>query len=305
MELAIVGLGKMGMNMARRLVRTGHKVVAYNRTREKTDDIAKEGALGAYALANIKEMLNPPRTAWMMLPAGGPVDEHLDQLSKILSPGDIVIDGGNTHFKDDIRRQAFLWERGIHFMDVGVSGGIWGLTEGYCLMIGGDPLIYNHMEPVFKSLAPDDGYLYCGKTGAGHFVKMVHNAIEYGMMQAYAEGFDILDKSPYGASLDFSSLSHLWNRGSVIRSWLLELAESAFRTDPRLSEIEGYVEDSGEGRWTVEQAMETGVPAYVTALSLFARFRSREKDSFADKVLAALRREFGGHSVVQAGKNIL
>ncbi|MBI5250429.1 MAG: decarboxylating 6-phosphogluconate dehydrogenase [Desulfomonile tiedjei] len=300
MKLAMVGLGRMGMNMARRLIQTGHEVVAYNRTGEKIDEIVKEGAIGAYALADLTEILAPPRTVWLMLPAGRPVDEHLDQLNGFLSPGDIVLDGGNTHFKDDVRRQAFLSVNGIHFMDVGVSGGIWGLKEGYCLMIGGDPEIYKYLEPVFKSLAPEDGYLYCGQTGAGHFVKMVHNAIEYGMMQAYAEGFDILDKSRYGASLDYSSLCHLWNRGSVIRSWLLELAESAFGKDPGLSAIKGYVEDSGEGRWTVEQAMETGVPAYVTALSLFARFRSREQDSFADRVLAALRSEFGGHTVLPA-----
>jgi 6-phosphogluconate dehydrogenase len=303
MELAMVGLGKMGMNMARRLVRTGHKVVAYNRTLAKTDDIVKEGALGAYALANLTEILTPPRVIWLMLPAGSAVDEHLDQLKWLLSPEDIVIDGGNTHFKDDIRRQALLSDRGIHFLDVGVSGGIWGLKEGYCLMIGGDPGIYNHLEPVFKSLAPEDGYLYCGQTGAGHFVKMVHNAIEYGMMQAYAEGFDILDKSPYGSSLEYSNLCHLWNRGSVIRSWLLELAEASFLKDPKLSAIKGYVQDSGEGRWAVEQAIETGVPAYVTALSLFERFRSREQNSFADRVLAALRREFGGHAAVQAEKD--
>ena len=300
MKLAIVGLGRMGMNMARRLIRTGHEVVAYNRTREKTDDLVKEGAVGVYALADLREILAPPRAVWLMLPAGNPVDEHLDQLNRLLSPGDIVIDGGNTNFKDDIRRQAMLSEKGIHFMDVGVSGGIWGLKEGYCLMIGGDPAIYKHLEPVFKALAPEDGYLYCGQTGAGHFVKMVHNAIEYGMMQAYAEGFDILDKSPYGASLDYSSLCHLWNRGSVIRSWLLELAEAAFGKDPRLSAIQGYVEDSGEGRWAVEHAVETGVPAFVTALSLFARFRSRESSSFSDRVLAALRSEFGGHTVLPA-----
>ncbi len=303
MKLAMVGLGRMGMNMARRLIRNGHEVVAYNRTRTKTDEIVKEGALGAYALADLAEHLSPPRTVWLMLPAGGPVDEHLGRLISFLSPGDVVIDGGNSHFKDDVRRQTSLSEKGVHYMDVGVSGGVWGLDEGYCLMIGGDPEIYKRLEPVFKALAPDEGYLYCGGAGAGHFVKMVHNAIEYGMMQAYAEGFDILDKSPYGEALDYSSLCHLWNRGSVIRSWLLELAETAFAKDPALSALQGYVEDSGEGRWSVEQAVETGVPAYVTALSLFARFRSREDNSFADRVLAALRREFGGHSVVRAEKD--
>jgi len=300
MKLAMVGLGRMGMNMARRLLRSGHEVVAYNRTRGKTDEVVKEGATGVYDLKDLSEALVPPRIVWLMVPAGQPVDESLDQLKEILSAGDIIIDGGNTHFKDDILRKALLAETGIAFVDVGVSGGIWGLKEGYCLMIGGDRETSRYLEPIFRSLAPAGGYLYCGSTGAGHFVKMVHNAIEYGMMQAYAEGFDILDKSPYGDSLDFSRVSHLWNRGSVIRSWLLELAEEAFATDPRLSTIKGYVEDSGEGRWTVEQAIETGVPAHVTALSLFARFRSRQEDSFADRVLAALRREFGGHAVVSA-----
>mgnify|MGYP005846565027 CR=1 FL=1 len=294
----MVGLGRMGMNMASRLLQNGHEVVAYNRTREKIDEIVKTGALGARTLADIKIMLAPPRIVWLMLPAGRPVDEYLDQLAGMLSAGDIVIDGGNTHFKDDIRRQTSLSVKGIHFMDVGVSGGIWGLKEGYCLMIGGNREIYEYLEPLFRSLAPDEGYLYCGGTGAGHFVKMVHNAIEYGMMQAYGEGFGIIETSPYRESLDYKSLCHLWNRGSVIRSWLLELAESAFTKDPALSAVKGYVEDSGEGRWAVEQALDTGTPAYVTALSVFARFRSREQDSFADRVLAALRREFGGHTVL-------
>ncbi|MBF0525089.1 MAG: decarboxylating 6-phosphogluconate dehydrogenase [Deltaproteobacteria bacterium] len=302
MKLAMVGLGRMGMNMARRLLQRGHELAAYNRTPEKTDEIVKAGATGVYALADLPAVLAPPRLVWLMLPAGAPVDQHLEQLAGILSAGDTVVDGGNTHFKDDIRRKAILSDKSINFMDVGVSGGIWGLQEGYCLMIGGSRESYQELEPVFESLAPPDGYLYCGPTGAGHFVKMVHNAIEYGMMQAYAEGFDILDKSPYRDSLNYSRLSHLWNRGSVIRSWLLELAESAFAQDPGLDAIRGYVDDSGEARWAVDQAMESGVPAYVTALSLFARFRSRDADSFADKVLAALRREFGGHAVLTAAK---
>jgi 6-phosphogluconate dehydrogenase len=300
MELAMVGLGRMGMNMARRLLQKGHKVVAYNRTREKTDELVHEGARGAYALEDLGELLAPPRIVWLMLPAGAPIDEHINRLTAILSPGDIVVDGGNTNFKDDIRRHGLLSEKGVHLLDAGVSGGVWGLANGYCLMIGGAREIYQYLDPVFTALAPEEGCIYCGPPGSGHFVKMVHNAIEYGMMQAYAEGFDILAKSPYGDALDFSALCHVWNRGSVIRSWLLELAEAAFAKDPGLSGIKGYVEDSGEGRWTVEQAVEYGVPAYVTALSLFARFRSREQDCFADKVLAALRREFGGHAVVKA-----
>jgi 6-phosphogluconate dehydrogenase len=235
-----------------------------------------------------------------MLPAGPAIDDHLDQLKDLLSGGDMVIDGGNTYYKDDIRRAAMLAEKGIQFLDAGVSGGIWGLEVGYCTMVGGAKENYEYLEPIFKTLAPEDGYLYCGATGAGHFVKMVHNGIEYGMMQAYGEGFDILEASPYAKSLDYAEVAHLWNQGSVIRSWLLELAEAAFKKDPKLSDIRGYVEDSGEGRWTVQQAVETGVSAPVISLSLFRRFRSREEDAYSDKVIAALRREFGGHAVVQA-----
>jgi 6-phosphogluconate dehydrogenase len=297
MKLAMVGLGKMGMNMARRLLQKGHEVVAYNRTAEKTDEIVKEGATGAYTLAELFHTLESPRIVWLMLPAGAPVDECVQQLSLILSEGDTVIDGGNSYYKDDMRREQFFSEKGILYMDAGVSGGIWGLEIGYCLMIGGKESAYESLSPIFEGLAPEDGYLYCGPTGAGHFVKMVHNGIEYGMMQAYAEGFDILDKSPFAKSLDYAKLCHLWNRGSVIRSWLLELAEAAFSKDSRLSEIRGYVEDSGEGRWTVQQAVDTGVPAPVIASSLFSRFRSRQEDSFGDKVLAALRHQFGGHAV--------
>ena len=300
MKVAMIGLGRMGMNMVRRLLRGGHEVIAYNRTPDKIDEIVKEGAVGAYSLPELAEKLSPPRAVWMMLPAGKPVDDHVMELREILSSGDIVIDGGNSYFGDDIRREALLGEKGIQFMDVGVSGGIWGLKIGYCLMIGGSKEAYERLEPIFRTLAPEDGYLYCGGNGAGHFVKMVHNGIEYGMMQAYAEGFDILESSPYSASLEYDKVAHLWNQGSVIRSWLLELAEAAFAKDGKLSEIKGYVQDSGEGRWTLEQAVATGVPAPVTALALFTRFRSRREDSFADKVVAALRREFGGHAVVEA-----
>jgi len=217
-----------------------------------------------------------------------------------LLPGDIIIDGGNTYYEDDIRRAQLLNKNDIKFMDVGVSGGIWGLEEGYCLMAGGDKEIYKFLEPIFKTLAPEKGYLYCGPVGAGHFVKMVHNGIEYGMMQAYGEGFDILEASPYSESLDFAEVAHLWNQGSVVRSWLLELAEAAFEKDEKLTDIKGYIEDSGEGRWTVQQAINSGVAAPVIALSLMRRFRSQKQESFSDRVVAALRREFGGHKVVKA-----
>jgi len=290
----------MGMNMVRRLLKGDHQVVAYNRTPNKTDQIVKEGAIGAYSLPELVEKLPVPRVVWLMLPAGPTIDDHLAQLKELLSDGDMVIDGGNTYYKDDIRRAEMLAEKGIQFVDAGVSGGIWGLEVGYCTMVGGAKENYEYLEPIFKSLAPEDGYLYCGPTGAGHFVKMVHNGIEYGMMQAYGEGFDILEASPYADSLNYGEVAHLWNQGSVIRSWLLELAEAAFKKDAKLSDIRGYVEDSGEGRWTVLQAVESGVSAPVISLSLFRRFRSREEDAYSDKVIAALRREFGGHAVVSA-----
>jgi len=303
MRLAIVGLGRMGMNMARRLLRGGHEVVAFNRSPEKTDLMVEEGAIGAYSLPQVVEKLTSPRVVWMMLPAGEIIDEHLEQLKELLEPGDIIIDGANTYYKDDVRRSRSLWKRGIHFLDAGVSGGIWGLKVGYCLMIGGEKPVYEKLLSVFKTLAPAEGFLYCGPAGAGHFVKMVHNGIEYGMMQAYGEGFQLLEASPYASSLNYGDIAHLWNQGSVVRSWLLELAEDAFREDLKLDEITGYVEDSGEGRWTVQQAVETGVPVPVMALSLFQRFRSRQRDPFADRVIAALRREFGGHSVALPGED--
>jgi len=302
MQLAMIGLGRMGMNMAKRLLLEGHEVIAYNRTPIKTDQLVKEGAIGAYSISEVVDKLSHPRVAWIMLPAGSTVDDHINILNEMLSPDDIVIDGGNTYYKDDIRRGGQLAKRGIKFMDAGVSGGIWGLKKGYCLMIGGEKETYQHLEPIFKTLAPEQGYLFCGGVGAGHFVKMVHNGIEYGMMQAYGEGFNILEASPYSESLDYAAISHLWNQGSVVRSWLLELMESAFAKEPNLSDIRGYVEDSGEGRWTIQQAIETGVSAPVIALSLMRRFRSQVQDSFSDKVVAALRREFGGHATVAADK---
>ena len=302
MQIAMIGLGRMGMNMARRLLKGGHEVVAYNRTPNKTEQMVKEGAIGAFSLNEVVEKLSPPRIAWIMLPAGSTVDDHIGQLKDLLLSGDIVIDGGNTYYKDDIRRADLLAEKGIQFMDVGVSGGIWGLEAGYCLMVGGAKETYQYLGPIFKTLAPEEGYLYCGAIGSGHFVKMVHNGIEYGMMQAYGEGFNILDSSPYAESLNYAEIAHLWNQGSVVRSWLLELAEAAFSKNARLSDISGYVEDSGEGRWTVQQAIENGVSAPVIALSLMGRFRSQEQDSFSDKVVAVLRREFGGHAVVGSDK---
>ncbi|MGB9697985.1 MAG: phosphogluconate dehydrogenase (NAD(+)-dependent, decarboxylating) [Thermodesulfobacteriota bacterium] len=299
MELAMIGLGRMGMNMVRRLLKGGHKVVAYNRSPEKTRQIMKEGAQGAFSLLELVQVLKAPRIIWLMLPAGKPVDEYIAQLADLLAKGDIIVEGGNSFYQDDLRHAAQLKPKGIHYLDVGVSGGIWGLKIGYCLMIGGERKIYKFLEPIFKSLAPRDGYLYCGSTGAGHFVKMTHNGIEYGLMSAYGEGFDLLLNSPYGSELNLAKVAHLWNQGSVVRSWLLELLESALKKDPHLSSIKGYVEDSGEGRWTVQQAINSAVPTPVIACSLFQRFRSRQADSFADKILAALRQEFGGHRVIK------
>lgn len=298
MRIGIIGLGRMGMNMAKRLLNGGHEVVVFNRTSKKVDQMAEEGAIGAYSISEFVDKLLRPKIAWIMLPAGQTVDDHIEQLKELLSVGDIIIDGGNSYYRDDLCRSRILEESDIQYMDVGVSGGIWGLEKGYCLMVGGSKETYNYLEPVFKVLAPEEGYLYCGDAGAGHFVKMIHNGIEYGLMQAYGEGFEILENSPYSESLNYSQLAHLWNRGSVVRSWLLELLEKALKEDRKLTGIADYVEDSGEGRWTVQQAIESGVPAPVITLSLMSRFRSRQKNSFSDRVLAALRQQFGGHSVV-------
>lgn len=302
MQVAMAGLGRMGMNMARRLLRGGHQVVAWNRSPGKVEEIAAEGATAAASLEEAVRLLAPPRAVWLMLPAGEATDLAIDELARLLSPGDCILEGGNSFYRDDLRRAELLQPLGIRYLDVGVSGGIWGLTEGYCLMVGGEREEYLRLEPLFRTLAPEEGCLHCGATGAGHFVKMVHNGIEYGMMAAYGEGFSILKASPYGDALDLAQVSHLWNRGSVVRSWLLELAEAAFLKDPGLDGLQGYVEDSGEGRWTVQQAVESGVPAPVMAAALFQRFSSRLADSFGDKVLAALRNEFGGHAVVSAGE---
>jgi 6-phosphogluconate dehydrogenase len=299
MELGLIGLGRMGANMAVRLLQGGHRVVVYNRSFEKAQELQDEhGAVAARTLEELVAVLQPPRVVWLMLPAGQATDDHIDQLTPMLQPGDILVDGANNNYKVSIAHGEQLAAKGIRFADAGVSGGIWGLQVGYCTMVGGEPETFAHLEPLLKTLAPPDGYLHCGPFGAGHFVKMIHNGIEYGMMQAYAEGFEILEKSRY--EFDLQKISHLWNQGSVVRSWLLELAERAFADDADLSAIRGYVQDSGEGRWTVQESIDLDVPAPVITLSLQTRFRSRQDDSFSAKVLAALRNQFGGHAVKKA-----
>jgi 6-phosphogluconate dehydrogenase len=299
-KIGMIGLGRMGGNMTERLLRGGHQVVAFDRNAAAVAGVAGKGAESAGDLAEIVRKLQPPRAAWVMVPAGAPTDQTITELLRLLSPGDVIIDGGNSKFTDSIRHFNEAREKKIHFLDAGTSGGIWGLKEGYCLMIGGEPDAFKLMEPIFATLAPPEGYLYTGPAGSGHFVKMVHNGIEYGMLQAYGEGFEILEKSQY--RLDLAAVSHLWNQGSVVRSWLLELAELAFGHDPHLESLRGYVEDSGEGRWTVQQAIDTNVPAPVITLSLLARLRSRQDESFSAKVIAALRNEFGGHAVQKAAE---
>jgi 6-phosphogluconate dehydrogenase len=285
----------MGANMSERLVLGGHQVIGYDRNPQAIQRVVEHGAAGAHSLADFVRKLSLPRAVWLMVPAGAPVDETIEQLLPHLAKGDIIIDGGNSNYKDTLRRAARLRTQQIYFVDAGTSGGIWGLKVGYCIMVGGDDEAVGRLEPIFKTLAPPDGYAHVGPSGAGHFVKMIHNGIEYGMLQAYGEGFELLKSSEF--SLDFGKIAHLWNQGSVIRSWLLELAESAFQKDPDLASIRGYVDDSGEGRWTVEEAIERSVPAPVLMLSLFARFASRQEDSFSAKLIAALRNEFGGHAV--------
>jgi 6-phosphogluconate dehydrogenase len=295
MELGMIGLGRMGANMTERLVRGGHRVISYDRSAEAIQRVVDIGGVGAHSLSDFVKQLTPPRIIWMMVPSGAPVDQTIEQLLPNLAAGDILIDGGNSNYKDTIRRAELLKTQGMHFVDAGTSGGVWGLELGYCMMIGGEKAIIDRLEPIFKTLAPPDGHLHVGPNGAGHFVKMIHNGIEYGMLQAYGEGFELLNAAQF--ELDLGRIAHLWNQGSVVRSWLLELAESALQKDPKLARIKGYVEDSGEGRWTVEEAIEKSVPAPVLALSLFARFASRQQDSFAAKMIAALRNEFGGHAV--------
>jgi 6-phosphogluconate dehydrogenase len=295
MELGMIGLGRMGANMTERLVLGGHRVVSYDRNPEAIQNVVDKGAVGARSLADFVNQLSLPRAIWLMVPSGDPVDQTIEQLCVSLAKGDVIVDGGNSNYKDSIRRAEKLREQGLYFVDAGTSGGIWGLKVGYCMMVGGDKEIVERLVPIFETLAPKDGYLHAGPSGAGHFVKMIHNGVEYGMMQAYGEGFELLKASQF--DLDLGKIAHLWNQGSVVRSWLLELCESAFAKDPHLSSVKGYVEDSGEGRWTVEEAIDRSVPAPVLTLSLFARFASRQEDSFAAKVTAALRNEFGGHAV--------
>ena len=296
MRLAMIGLGRMGGNMTERLVKGGHEVVAFDRTRDVVDKYVLHGATGAYTITDIPARLKSPRIVWIMVPAGKAVDETIAQLLPGMSKGDVIIDGGNSNFHDSMRRAADLQGKGIHFVDSGTSGGIWGLANGYCLMIGASPEAFKLCEPIFKTLAPPDGYAHMGPPGSGHYVKMIHNGIEYGALQAYAEGYEILHASK-DFKLDLHKIAAVWNHGSVVRSWLNELAETAFEKDPNLNDLRGYVEDSGEGRWTVQEAIDLNVPAPVITLSLLARLRSRQADSFSAKVIAALRNEFGGHAV--------
>jgi 6-phosphogluconate dehydrogenase len=299
MELGFIGLGRMGKNMVLRLLDGKHRIVAWDRSAEPVAELAQKGATGASSPADlVSKLRDTPRAIWVMVPSGDPTEQVIRDTASLLQPGDTIIDGGNSYYKDSVRRAAWLAERKITFIDAGTSGGIWGLTVGYCLMVGGPEAVCARLGPLFQTLAPKDGYARVGENGAGHFTKMVHNGIEYGLMQAYAEGFEIMKASPYG--LDLRSIAGLWNHGSVVRSWLLELAESAFADDPDLDHVKGYVEDSGEGRWTVMESIDRAVPAPILTLALQSRFRSRQSDSFQAKVLAALRHKFGGHPVKSA-----
>lgn len=320
MQLGMVGLGKMGANMVRRLMKGGHECVVHDLTKANVDALAKEGAIGSDSLADFVKRLKAPRAVWVMVPAGDPTEKTISALSEHLQKGDMVIDGGNTFYKDDIRRAHALSQKGISYIDVGTSGGVWGLERGYCLMIGGEEQAVKHLDPIFKTLAPgkgsiestpgrgqsnstaDQGYAYCGPCGAGHFVKMVHNGIEYGMMQAYAEGFDILKSTdkldlPHQTkyNLNLADIAEVWRRGSVVSSWLLDLTASALSENPSLNNYSGFVQDSGEGRWTILTAIEEAVPADVLSAALYVRFRSRQEHTFAERILSAMRHKFGGH----------
>ena len=320
MQLGMIGLGRMGANMVRRLMRGGHSCVVFDRNAESVKRLEAEGASGAKTLDDFVKKLNKPRLTWAMVPAGDPTEKIVMTLSDRLESGDIIVDGGNSYYKDDVRRAKILQAKGIHYLDVGTSGGIWGLEEGYCLMVGGPDDTVRHLNPIFKTLAPgrgdiprtagrekkrgtaEEGYLHCGPVGSGHFVKMVHNGIEYGLMQAYAEGFDILRNANSEAlpdehryDLNVGEIAEVWRRGSVVRSWLLDLTAMALVESPSLSDYSGHVQDSGEGRWTVMAAVEEAVPADVLTTSLYARFRSRQQSTFAEKVLSAMRHKFGGH----------
>jgi len=298
MELGMVGLGKMGANMTARLVQGRHRVVGFARTKAVVDAAVQKGAVGAYSLDALVRELRPPRVVWMMIPSGAPVDQTLEQLRPLLSAGDLVVDGGNSYYRDTLRRSALVTSWGFRYVDVGTSGGIWGLTEGYSMMVGGEKADVERIRPILETLAPSPthGWGHMGPVGSGHFVKMVHNGIEYGMMQAYAEGFAVLQaKSAF--ALDLHQVAEVWRYGSVIRSWLLELTESALAENPTLKGVEPWVEDSGEGRWTVAEALDLNIPAPVITLALQQRFRSRETDPFTERLLALMRNKFGGHAV--------
>ncbi len=302
MQIGMVGLGKMGANMVTRLLQHGHAVVAYDRSAEAVEATVRGGATGAGSLGElVAKVTDRPRAIWIMVPSGAATDQTIDELIGLLDRGDIIIDGGNTNYKDGLAAYERAKARGISLVDAGTSGGVWGLREGYCLMVGGDDDAVRRCEPIFTSLAPSDGYAHVGPAGAGHFSKMVHNGIEYGMLQAYGEGFEILEKSPF--PFDLKQLASIWCHGSVVRSWLLELAVLAFSEDAKLESIRGYVDDTGEGRWTVQAALDENVPAPVITLSLLARFASRQDESFSAKVIAALRNQFGGHAVKHEEKN--
>jgi 6-phosphogluconate dehydrogenase len=322
----MVGLGRMGGNMVRRLLRGGHQCVVYTRNPASVQQLVAEGATGANSLEDFVGKLSKPRAAWVMVPAGDPTEQMVTTLARLMEAGDAIIDGGNSFYKDDVRRSKPVGQKGVHYVDVGTSGGIWGLERGYCMMIGGEEDVVKRLDPIFKTLAPgrgniprtpgreklggtaEEGYLYCGPSGAGHFVKMVHNGIEYGLMQAYAEGFDIfrnasskeLDQD-YRYNLNVADIAEVWRRGSVVASWLLDLTAMALAEDPTLSRYTGYVQDSGEGRWTIMAAIEEAVPADVLSASLYARFRSRQEHTFGDKLLSAMRQKFGGHVEQAAG----
>jgi len=295
MEIGFIGLGKMGMNMVTRLQRDRHRVVVYDRTAELIKQAEGQGCVGASSLAELVSKLATPRAVWVMVPSGAPTEETVQAVAALLQAGDVIIDGGNTRFHDDVRRAGELKKKGIHYVDAGTSGGIWGLKLGYCLMIGGEKDVIMRLDPIFKTLAPENGWAYMGGHGAGHYVKMVHNGIEYSMMQGYAEGFELMSKSDY--QLDLAKIADLWMHGSVVRSWLLELTAGALKQDPKLEGLKGYVQDSGEGRWALMDALDKNVPMPTLTAALFTRFRSRQQESFAEKLLAAMRNAFGGHAV--------
>jgi 6-phosphogluconate dehydrogenase len=299
MKLGMIGLGKMGGNMTERLMKDGHQVVVFDRSPETLSKYAALGALASNDAADMVAKLEAPRIVWIMVPAGKPVDDTIAALLPGMSKGDVIIDGGNSNFHDTLRRGGELSAKGIHFVDSGTSGGVWGLANGYCLMIGAADEAFALCEPIFKTLAPENGYAHMGKTGSGHYVKMIHNGVEYGMLQAYAEGYEILHASKE-FDLDLHKIAKVWNNGSVVRSWINELAERAFETEGNVESLKGFVADSGEGRWTVQEAIDLDVPAPVITLSLLMRLRSRQDDSFGGKVIAALRNEFGGHAVKKA-----